>query len=361
MLFASITLLMALAIASVAAYFAVSGIVMLFSAAFISAAVMGAVLEAAKLVSASWLHRNWKTAPKALKYYMTSGVIVLMFITSMGIYGYLSKAHLEHGFDASNIEAQIEPLDNRIERQQRKIQDAENSLEQLDSVIETLIEYDKISGDDGARAVRENQSEERQLHNETITEAQDRIAELRQEKQELQNRSREIELEVGPVIYIAELFNQDAENSLDETVRYVILVFIFVFDPMAVALVLAANHSFMKANRRKKKPKKKGTKIKTLPKEQNIQNSEETKQEILKEVVGVIDNMQHQKEEKKSKDRKEESNKNTQPQTEDDAVSQESKKNDAPKGHLKAKPRTKIKDNIKPENNTQTDNKNKRR
>ena len=243
-------LLTSISIAAVAAWFSIAGLVTIFSASAIAIAVMASVLEVGKLVTASWLYRNWKDTKFLLKSYLTIAVIVLMFITSMGIFGYLSKAHLDQTAPVQNNSAQVERIDNRIARELQRIDSSERVLGQLDSALDTLIEYDKINGPEGMIAVREKQEPQRAQLNDTIDQAQDKISELESEKFELTSQIREIELEVGPVKYIAEMIYDDPESNLDQAVRLVIIIIVFVFDPLAVLLLIAANQSLLRAKGR---------------------------------------------------------------------------------------------------------------
>jgi len=238
-----LTLVMALAISGVAAWYSIAGLVAIFSGAATAIIIMGGVLEAGKLVTASWLYRNWKQTPFLLKSYLTSAVVVLMFITSMGIFGFLSKAHLEHSISVGGTnELQITNLERQIARQQSIIADAETVLTQLDSQVATLIEYDRIRGPTGSIAVRESQSDERRLLNETIDAAYIRIDGLQKDLTPIQQEKLALEVEVGPLKYIAELiYGDQARDFFDEAVRWVILLIVFVFDPLAVLLLIAAN------------------------------------------------------------------------------------------------------------------------
>ena len=109
MILAMSTLLTALGISAVAAYYSIVGLMAIFSASAMSIAIMGVVLEIGKLITASWLYQNWKRVPFLLKSYLTLAVIVLMFITSMGIFGYLSKAHIDQGCLLYTSDAADEP------------------------------------------------------------------------------------------------------------------------------------------------------------------------------------------------------------------------------------------------------------
>lgn len=244
MFFIALLLLSALAVSTVAGYFSIVGLTALFPAAFSAIVAMGIVLEIAKLVTASWLYRYWSKTALAMKTYFTLAVIILSVITSMGIFGFLSKAHLEHSVSTGDNSLQIARLDRRIETEQRRIADAETVLAQLDNTVQTLIDYDRIRGDDGAIATRENQAEEREQLNVSIDSAIASIDALSEEKLVLDTEQLLIEVEVGPLLYVAEMIYGDTEKeTLDKTVRFVIILLILVFDPLAILLVVAANMS----------------------------------------------------------------------------------------------------------------------
>lgn len=241
---AILTFVVAIAISAVAAFYSIKGLVAIFSAAAIPIIVMGIVLEIGKLVTASWLYQNWKTVPFLLKTYLTSAVVILMVITSMGIFGFLSKAHLDQTIATSDNTVVIERLEQKITREERSIADAEKVIAQLDQAVQVLMDYDRIRGDDGAIAVRQSQREERAQLESIIDESQNVIDDLEGQKLELSKEQIALEAEVGPIKYIAELIYEDGESRLDEAVRAVILLLVFVFDPLAVLLLIAANMSF---------------------------------------------------------------------------------------------------------------------
>jgi len=226
--------------ATVAAAFAIAGIIAVFSGAPIAALVMGSVVELGKVVGVSWLYRN-KDEDTNIKYALFPLVIIAMLLTSMGIFGFLSKAHLQQGAPVGNNVAKIEQLDQRIKREQYAVTDAETVIGQLDQTVNSLVKNDRISGPNGARVVRESQKEQRAELKTTIDQAQANIAKLEGEKFELSQSVRQMELDVGPVRYIAELIYDDAKSNLEKAVRWVIIAFIFVFDPMAIVLLMAAN------------------------------------------------------------------------------------------------------------------------
>ena len=257
---ALLTLITALAISAVAAFYSIVGLMAIFSASAISIAVMGVVLEIGKLITASWLYQNWKKIPRLLKYYLTLAVVVLMFITSMGIFGYLSKAHIDQGTGTAELYLKVERIDNSISSERKIIERAEKQIGMLDSALDKYIELGAITKGLGKR---EEQEEERNLLNTTVSNAQLRIDDLLDEKTEFNLQIKNFEAEVGPLKYISALFyGEDALDYIDSSVRYVILILVFVFDPLAVLLIIAANMSFneynAKVKRRKNRKKNKG-------------------------------------------------------------------------------------------------------
>ena len=257
---ALLTLITALAISAVAAFYSIVGLMAIFSASAISIAVMGVVLEIGKLITASWLYQNWKKIPRLLKYYLTLAVVVLMFITSMGIFGYLSKAHIDQGTGTAELYLKVERIDNSISSERKIIERAEKQIGMLDSALDKYIELGAITKGLGKR---EEQEEERNLLNTTVNNAQLRIDDLLDEKTEFNLQIKNFEAEVGPLKYISALFyGEDALDYIDRSVRYVILILVFVFDPLAVLLIIGANMSFneynAKVKRRKNRKKNKG-------------------------------------------------------------------------------------------------------
>ena len=251
MVLALVTLITALGISAVAAFYSIVGLMAIFSASALSIAVMGIVLEIGKLITASWLYQNWKRVPFLLKSYLTIAVIVLMFITSMGIFGYLSKAHIDQGSGTSEIYVKVERLDNRITSERKIITRAEKQLSALDSALDKYLELGAVSK--GLKK-REDQEQERNALIGNINNAQGRIDKLLDEKSEYQLQINSFEVEVGPLKYISALvYGDEALDYIDTAVRAVILILVFVFDPLAVLLIIAANMSFAEYNDKRKR------------------------------------------------------------------------------------------------------------
>ena len=287
MILALITLLTALAISAVAAFYSIVGLMAIFSASALSIAIMGAVLEIGKLITASWLYQNWKTIPKLLKYYLTSAVVVLMFITSMGIFGYLSKSHIDAGTNTSQLQIKLERLNNYIKSEQKTIDRAERQLENLDKALERYVELGAVSKGLDRRL---EQEEERDILTSMVNKSQFKIDEYLDEKSEYDLKIKNFEVEVGPLKYISALiYGDDALNFLDSAVRIVILILVFVFDPLAVLLVVAANISINDYNNRKRRERlkkfNKDKKHKILVKEEPIGDG--TARKITKTKNGV--------------------------------------------------------------------------
>ena len=257
MFFGILTLLVGLAISVVAAWYSIVGLMAIFAAAKIPIAIMGAVLEVGKLLTASWLYQYWDRTNTLLKSYFTIAVVVLMFITSMGIFGFLSKAHMDQTLTVGDNSLLIERIDRKIDREKVKITDAETVVAQLDKTVQVLIDYDRIRGPSGAIAVRESQNEERASLSNIIDQAYSKIDTLSVEKLELDKEQLELEAEVGPIKYIAAFIYGDEldKTLLERAVRWIIITIIFVFDPLAVLLIVAANMTFKEVMNRPKKVK----------------------------------------------------------------------------------------------------------
>ena len=238
-----ITFLSAISISVIAAGYSIIGLSTLFAGAVIPIIAMGSALEVGKLVAASWLYNNWrnKLVPKTIKAYLTFAVIVLIFITSMGIFGFLSKAHLDQVQPTSSNNIKIELIDNQIIQQEKIIERSNKTLTLLDSALEKYVDMEYVTR--GLKE-REKQKPERDALTLAINNASDEIAKLTTKKATLELEQDKIEAEVGPIKYIAELiYGDEAKDHFDKAVRWVIIVLIFVFDPLAVLLLIAANIS----------------------------------------------------------------------------------------------------------------------
>jgi len=289
MIFPIIIALSSLSLAATAAYFSIIGLTTIFPGVFWSIVIMGSALEIGKLVTAVWLHRNWKTAGRLIKYYLAIAVIVLSGITSMGIFGFLSKSHIEQEAGSFEYGSQISMLDKKLEsieskklsletqkktNQQLKeddyssLQRFNTRLKDLDNIITQIRDKGGFSTSSKIEKERVNQSEERSTIAQSKQDIQNRLESYRLkleenifpqlekleedylsinlDKSKLESKLKELEAEIGPVKYIAELVSDfgGPEVNSESAVRMVILILIFVFDPLAILLVVAASATF---------------------------------------------------------------------------------------------------------------------
>jgi hypothetical protein len=239
------TFLNAVLLSGVAAYYSVIGLASIFPGAFWPVVLMGSVLECSKLITTSWLYRNWLTAPKILKYYLTMAVIILMLITSMGIFGYLSKAHLEHATDVGPVSDKITIIDEKINTLKENVDSNKLALKQLDAAVNNIMtRTEDARGAERSVQVRKTQQKERSQISEEIANQQKEISKLVEEKAPLANELRKAESDFGPIKYVAELvYGSGDKDIIDKAVRLVIMLIMIVFDPLAVLLLIASNIS----------------------------------------------------------------------------------------------------------------------
>ena len=221
-----LTLITAFALSGIAGYYSIIGLATIFPGAFWPVVIMGSVLECAKLVTASWLYRNWKASPKFLKCYLTSAVIILMLITSMGIFGFLSKAHID-----STIDSGINTTELKTLATQEKI-----AKERLDYLLA------RAKDPSTASAKLDKQ----------IQDAQKELKDISQKKLPLLKEETKLVADIGPIKYVADLIYGESEEAVAKAVRLVIIIIMVVFDPLAVLLLIAANLS-LELNRKEKK------------------------------------------------------------------------------------------------------------
>lgn len=214
-------LITALALSAIAAFYSVIGLAQIFPGSFWPIVIMGTVLEIAKLVTISWLYNNWNVTMRLMRYYFSTAVVLLMLITSMGIFGYLSKAHLE-----SNVVLGANTVQLRTIEAQEKI-----ARERLEYLLKQASDPEKL-----------NPRVDRDIRN-----TQAELKKLSQEKLPLMAEENKLAAEIGPIKYIAELFySKDDPAFIDKAVRAVIITIIIVFDPLAILLLIAAQQSYRK-------------------------------------------------------------------------------------------------------------------
>lgn len=256
--FSRLTLFVALCISAIAAYYSVLGLSTIFAGAVIPIIVMGTILEIAKIVTTVWLHHFWDRAGYAIRSYLTGAVIALAFLTSMGIFGLLSKAHSDQGLVSGDVQAQLSLIDEKIKTQRDNIDVARRALEQLNAQVDQrLARGDTEAGAERAVQIRRQQAPERARLQREIGEAQKVIAQLNEERAPIAAKNRKVEAEVGPIKYIAALIYGDNPdtNLLERAVRWVTIMIVIVFDPLAIILILAANNSLRWEREDREKPK----------------------------------------------------------------------------------------------------------
>lgn len=233
----SIMFVSAISLSCIAAFYSIAGLTAIFAAAVVPIIIMGGILEVSKLVVASWLYRNWQDVPNTFRIYFTTAVIILMMITSMGIFGFLSKAHLDQAVPAGDVSAQVQIFDEKIKTQRDNIDAARKALAQMDAQVDQkLSRSTDETGADKAVQIRRSQANERKKLQNEISVSQAAIVKLQGERAPVASQARKIEAEVGPIKYIAALIYGDTldQNVLEKAVRWVIIMIVLVFDPLAV-------------------------------------------------------------------------------------------------------------------------------
>jgi hypothetical protein len=246
MIFGFTILAIAVLLSAVAAYYSVAGLVAIFSAATIPVIIMGGSLELGKIAATVWLHNNWRRAGWAFKVYLVPAVAFLMILTSMGIFGYLSKAHSDQSLVSGDVQSKIAIYDEKIRTARDNIDANRKALKQMDEAVDQVMgRSSDEKGADKAVSIRRSQQKERVRLQSEIAAEQKTIAALSEEAAPLRAEFRKVEAEVGPIKYIAALVyddNPDA-NILEKAVRLVIILIVAVFDPLALVLILAAQQS----------------------------------------------------------------------------------------------------------------------
>ena len=211
--------LTAIGLSAIAAYYSVIGLAQIFPGSYWPIIVMGSVLEISKLVTVSWLYNNWSVTVQLMRYYLLTAIILLMLITSMGIFGYLSKAHLDTNIVVGANSVQLKTLDTQ------------------EKIAKERLTYLLQRAGDPATATKKIDIQ--------IQETQAELKRISTEKLPLLSEENKLTAEIGPIKYIAELFySKDDPNFIDKAVRSVILIIIFVFDPLAVLLLIASNQTY---------------------------------------------------------------------------------------------------------------------
>jgi hypothetical protein len=244
---AYLALFSGLTISAVAIWYSVAGLVSIFAAAVIPIIVMGVVLEVSKLIATVWLKLNWSRAPVFIRSYLIVAIAILMVITSMGIFGFLSKAHSDAGLVSGDVQSKIAIYDEKIKTAKENIEANRKQLKQMDEAVDQVMgRSTDEKGADKANNIRKSQQRDRSALAKDIEANQKLIAKLNDEAAPIRAEVRKVEAEVGPIKYIAAFVygdNPDA-NVLEKAVTWVIIIIVSVFDPLAVILLLASQYSF---------------------------------------------------------------------------------------------------------------------
>jgi hypothetical protein len=244
--FSNLTLFVALSLSTVAAYYSIIGLTAIFAGAVIPIIVMGSILEVGKITTTVWLRKYWHRASWTIKLYLVPAVILLAFLTSMGIFGFLSKAHTDQSLVGGDVQAKIAVYDEKIKTAKDNIDANRKSLKQMDEAVDQVMARSSSeTGADKAVSIRRAQQKERARIQSEIQAEQKTISALSEERAPIAAEVRKVEAEVGPIKYIAAfIYGDDPDtNLLEAAVRWVIILIVIVFDPLAIALVLAANAS----------------------------------------------------------------------------------------------------------------------
>ena len=251
MILTILLLISGLAVSIIGAYYSILGLAALFAGAYWAVVTMGVTLEIAKLVTVSWLYRNWKLdlLPQSIRMYLLSAVLMLMFITSIGIFGFLSKAHLDTSAPNTGNRLLVKNIERQIESEKKAIAGAQKIVDQLDKALDKVIEKDADKG----LIERQKQQNDRNRANNIITNSSNKITQLSNQKLNYDKNQLAIDKEIGPFKYVAEILFGDADDgNLDRAVRFVIICLLFVFDPLAVLMLVAVNVSIKEYQRNKK-------------------------------------------------------------------------------------------------------------
>jgi energy-converting hydrogenase Eha subunit A len=244
-----LALVSGIAISCIAEFYSIMGLIAIYPAALIPIIVMGAVLGVGKLSATVWVKQNWDWSPAFLKAYILPAIGLLMLITSVGVFGFLSKAHSDQSLVSGDVQAKIAVYDEKIKIEKDNIDADRKALKQMDEAVDQVMARSTTEGG-AARSVdiRRSQQKERSRLLADISASQQRISALNEERAPVAAEVRKVEAEVGPIKYIASFVygsNPDA-NVLEKAVSWVSILIVIVLDPLAIVLLLASQYSFQR-------------------------------------------------------------------------------------------------------------------
>jgi len=244
-----LTILVALVLSTVSAYFSVAGMAILFSGAAVSVMVMASALELAKVMATVWLHHNWKTVPTLIRFYLCGALCVLILTTSMGAFGYLSRAHIEQSSSSTDYTLQIDTLESKLKNQELTLEASRSRVQALNDILAQANDKDRAY-------LNTRQKNERAQLESSIQEAVSDIEKTNQELLPLRRSNNIIQSDIGPIKYVAELFygEDEAKKHFDEAVRLIIFFIVLVFDPLAIVLLVSGSYGLSRHKSLKPKP-----------------------------------------------------------------------------------------------------------
>lgn len=235
-----ILLLSGLSLSTISAFFSISGLTILFSGATVAIAIYASILEIVKLSAVSWIYRRWDVISFKIKSFLIFAILVLMMISSLGVFGYLSKAYLEKQNPNKDLEVQISQIDVKIKNEQELIKRNQLVINQLNAQVDSLVSKDKV---EKSILARNRQSKERSSIEAEIKVEYKIIDVLNTEKNSLQLEQNKTAAEIGPLKYVAKILSPDGD--LDFAVRILISFLVVVTDPLAVIILLCASKEKM--------------------------------------------------------------------------------------------------------------------
>jgi hypothetical protein len=231
----NMAIVVAIALSFTASIISVFGLAAIFSGSFWEVIGVASILEIAKVITATWIHRYWNTTSQSLKVYLSGAVVILMFITSLGIYGFFSKAHIEQQVAITTGDSsRVSVLETKLNNERSNLDNVNRQLGFIEASLKSL---------SGVKALAEAEKQKKSINTLTLKrdEIQEKIIKLETEKSLLDNSVKKQEIKVGPLKYLANLYYGSANHEqLEVAVRMLILVIVFVFDPLALALIIAA-------------------------------------------------------------------------------------------------------------------------
>ena len=246
---AYLALISGLAISGVAEYYSIMGLIAIYPAAFWPVIILGIVLGVGKISATVWLKQNWDWSPFFLKAYVLPAIFILMMITSLGVFGFLSKAHSDQSLVSGDVQAKIAVYDEKIKIAKDNIDANRKAIKQLDEAVDQVMgRSNDEKGAEKSVAIRRSQQKERARLQEEISTYQKTVSSLSEERAPIAAEVRKVEAEVGPIKYIAHLLygeNPDI-NILEKAVIWVTVLIVIVLDPLAIVLLLSSQYSFQR-------------------------------------------------------------------------------------------------------------------